>query len=145
VFILDKWKGIRETLPALLVVSGSYTIVQTLTIIVFGPELANILAALVSMGALTIFLKKWQPSHIYRVNQDGKVVEKSKYSLKEIINAWSPFYILTVIVIKRAFVMLNDIVDHCFQRQPLYMKIVRKPLYSFRIQGQLQFAMTRLK
>jgi lactate permease len=99
VFILDKWKGIKETLPALLVVSGSYTIVQTLTIIVLGPELANILAALVSMGALTIFLRKWQPSHIYRVNQDEEVVEKSKYSLKEIISAWSPFYILTLIVI----------------------------------------------
>ncbi|GAJ40816.1 L-lactate permease [Saccharococcus caldoxylosilyticus] len=99
VFILDKWKGIRETLPALLVVSGSYTIVQTLTIIVFGPELANILAALVSMGALTIFLKKWQPSQIYRVNQDGEVVEKSKYSLKKVIHAWSPFYILTAIVV----------------------------------------------
>jgi lactate permease len=99
VFILDKWKGIKETLPALLVVSGSYTIVQTLTIIVLGPELANILAALVSMGALTIFLRKWQPSHIYRVNQDEEAVEKSKYSLKEIISAWSPFYILTLIVI----------------------------------------------
>jgi len=99
VFVLDKWKGIKETLPALFVVSGSYTIVQTLTIIVLGPELANILAALVSMGALALFLRKWQPSNIYRVNPDEKGGEKCKYSLKDIISAWSPFYILTVLVI----------------------------------------------
>ncbi|MBA2875559.1 L-lactate permease [Thermaerobacillus caldiproteolyticus] len=95
VFILDKWRGIKETFPALLVVSGSYTIVQTFTMIVFGPELANILAALVSMGAMALFLKKWQPSHIYRINTEEEVVEQPTYSLKEIASAWSPFYILT--------------------------------------------------
>ncbi|WP_199426614.1 L-lactate permease [Thermaerobacillus caldiproteolyticus] len=95
VFILDKWRGIKETFPALLVVSGSYTIVQTFTMIVFGPELANILAALVSMGAMALFLKKWQPSHIYRINTEEEVVKQPTYSLKEIASAWSPFYILT--------------------------------------------------
>lgn len=55
VFILDGFKGIRETLPALLVLSGSYTAVQTITMIGLGPELADILAALISMGALALF------------------------------------------------------------------------------------------
>ncbi|MCY8981787.1 L-lactate permease, partial [Bacillus halotolerans] len=50
VFLLDRMKGIKQTWPALLVVSGIYTAVQTLTMAVLGPELANILAALFSMG-----------------------------------------------------------------------------------------------
>lgn len=97
VFILDGLKGIKETLPALLVVSGSYTAVQTFTMIVLGPELANILAALISMGALALFLRKWQPSRIYR--EDGNEQESAvKYSWGEVAKAWSPFYILTGVI-----------------------------------------------
>lgn len=97
VFILDGIKGIRETLPALLVLSGSYTAVQTLTMIGLGPELADILAALISMGALALFLKKWQPRHIYR--ETGNEHEPAeKYHEADIMKAWSPFYILTAVI-----------------------------------------------
>lgn len=99
VFILDKWKGIKETLPALLVVSGTYTALQTLTIIFLGPELANIISALVSMAVLALFLNKWQPKNIYRENPDEVVGIQQNYSLKEIILAWSPFYILTGMIL----------------------------------------------
>lgn len=95
VFILDKWKGIKETLPALLVVSGTYTALQTFTIIFLGPELANIISALMSMGVLALFLNKWQPKTIYRENPDQEVGIQQSYSLKKIVLAWSPFYILT--------------------------------------------------
>lgn len=98
VFILDKWKGIKETLPALLVVSGTFTGLQTITIIFLGPELANIIAALASMIALALFLQNWQPKNIYRENPDKEVEVLTGYSLKEIILAWSPFYILTGII-----------------------------------------------
>lgn len=97
VFILDGFKGIRETLPALLVLSGSYTAVQTLTMISLGPELADILAALISMGALALFLKKWQPRHIYR-ETGNEHVPAEKYRAADIMNAWSPFYILTAVI-----------------------------------------------
>lgn len=95
VFILDKWKGIKETFPALLVVSGVYTVLQTGTMMFVGPELANILSALASMAALAIFLNKWQPKTIYRENSEEDTGLQESYSLKEIISAWSPFYILT--------------------------------------------------
>lgn len=97
VFILDGFKGIKETLPALLVVSGSYTAVQTFTMLVLGPELANILAALISMGALALFLRKWQPRRIYR--EVGNEQEPAlKYGALEVVKAWSPFYILTGVI-----------------------------------------------
>lgn len=76
VFILDRMKGIKQTWPALLVVSGLYTAVQTLTMAVLGPELANILAALFSMGGLALFLRKWRPKQIYREQGAGEASEK---------------------------------------------------------------------
>jgi lactate permease len=98
VFILNGFKGIKETLPALLVLSGTYTIIQTATMIFIGPELANIGAALISMGVLALFLRKWQPKHIYR-EKGAEVQEKSaKYSLGQVAKAWSPFYILTIVI-----------------------------------------------
>ncbi|TYR81524.1 L-lactate permease [Priestia megaterium] len=98
VFILDKWKGIKETLPALLVVSVTYTGLQTLTMIFLGPELANIISALMSMAVLALFLKKWQPKNIYRENPNEEAAAQKSYSFKEIILAWSPFYILTATI-----------------------------------------------
>ncbi|MGI8313773.1 L-lactate permease [Halobacillus mangrovi] len=98
VFILNGIKGIKETLPALLVVSGIYTGVQIFTILFLGPELANILAALASMAGLALFLRKWQPKTIHREANAPEVQQGEAYSIKEIIKAWSPFYILTATI-----------------------------------------------
>ncbi|ALC83612.1 MULTISPECIES: L-lactate permease [Bacillus] len=95
VFILDKWKGVKETFPALLVVSGVYTVLQTVTMMFVGPELANILSALASMAALAVFLKTWEPKTIYRENAEEDIGIQENHSLKEVVSAWSPFYILT--------------------------------------------------
>lgn len=98
IFILSGWKGVRETLPALLVVSGIYTGAQLFTILFLGPELANILAALLSMVGLALFLRKWQPKTIHREDQEEPAQEVETYSVKEVIKAWSPFYILTATI-----------------------------------------------
>jgi len=98
IFILDGFKGIKETLPALLLVSVIFTGVQLFTMVVLGPELANILASLISMGALALFLQKWQPKNTYREKGAAETRELAKYSLTDIIKAWSPFYILTAVI-----------------------------------------------
>lgn len=98
IFILDGFKGIKETLPALFLVSGIYTGVQLFTILLLGPELANILAALFSLAGLALFLRKWQPKNIYRENSTIVEANTKKYSVKEIVKAWSPFYILTAVI-----------------------------------------------
>jgi lactate permease len=98
VFILNGFKGIKETLPALLVLSGTYTIIQTATMIFIGPELANIGAALLSMGVLALFLRKWQPKHIYREKGAEVHEQAQRYTLGQVAKAWSPFYILTFVI-----------------------------------------------
>lgn len=98
IFILNGWKGIKETFPAILVVSTVYTGAQTATMVFIGPELANILASLLSMVALALFLKKWKPTTIYREPGAETQAIQQSYTFKQIVVAWSPFYILTLVI-----------------------------------------------
>ena len=100
VFIMDGMKGIRETWPAVLVAGASFAIGQFFTSNYIGYELPDITSALISLVALTVFLKFWKPKAIFRFRAEEGEVEKSahRYSAGQIIKAWSPFLILTVMV-----------------------------------------------
>ena len=103
--IMDGWRGIKETWPAVIVAGGSFAIAQYLTSNFVGPELPDITAAIASLVTLTILLKYWKPKHIFRfADQDASIDEnleaqkQQKYSIGQIAKAWSPFMILTVMV-----------------------------------------------
>jgi len=98
IWILDGFRSVKEIFPALLVVGGSYAVAQYLTITFIGPELANIISALISMGALTLFLKFWKPRNIFHLNHGEKTAPPKRVTIGQIIKAWSPFYILTILV-----------------------------------------------
>lgn len=69
IFIIDGFKGIKETLPSILVVSITYTVLQALLTVFNGPELADIIPPLASMLALALFSRKFQPKHTFRVQK----------------------------------------------------------------------------
>ena len=109
--IMDGWRGVRETFPAIVVGSVSFSVAQFLTSNYIGPELPDITAAIASLISLTLLFKVWQPKHIFRFeNQvDGKnqmgdntsvsaPLPTTHYSPAQIIKAWMPFVILTAIV-----------------------------------------------
>ncbi|SNV80544.1 L-lactate permease [Staphylococcus simiae] len=98
IFIIDGFKGIKETLPSILVVSITYTFLQAVLTVFSGPELADIIPPLASMLALALFSKKFQPKHIYRVNPNDQIQQTTQHSTSNVLYAWSPFIILTVIV-----------------------------------------------
>lgn len=98
IFIIDGFKGIKETLPSILVVSITYTVLQALLTVFNGPELADIIPPLASMLALALFSRKFQPKHTFRVQKDVKPEPVKHHSAKSILYAWSPFVILTIIV-----------------------------------------------
>lgn len=99
--IMDGWRGVKETWPAVLVGGGSFAIVQFLTANYIGPELPDITSAIVSLVALTLFLKVWQPKRIFRfVDEKAAPPIKAGKPLTAgaVVKAWSPFIILTAIV-----------------------------------------------
>ena len=55
IFIIDGFRGVKETLPAILVVSITYTLTQGLLTVFSGPELADIIPPLLTMLALAVF------------------------------------------------------------------------------------------
>ncbi|MED4214099.1 L-lactate permease, partial [Priestia megaterium] len=69
VFLMDGFKGVRQTWPALLVAGSSFAITQFITATFLGPELPDITSALVSLVSLALFLKVWQPKEIYQSGQ----------------------------------------------------------------------------
>ena len=100
VIIMDGWRGVRETWPAVLVGGGTFAIVQFLTSNYFGPELPDITAAIATLVVLPLFLRFWQPKRIFRFDESEAAPKEEipHYSTGEIIKAWSPFIILTIFV-----------------------------------------------
>lgn len=103
--IMDGWRGVKETWPAVVVGASSFAIAQYLTSNFVGPELPDITAAIASLVSLTILFKYWQPKHIFRfadqdstMSEDVAAQKQQKYTVGQIAKAWSPFAILTVMV-----------------------------------------------
>ena len=97
--IMDGLRGIKETWPAVLVAGGSFAIAQFLSSNFLGPELPDIISSLVSLVCLTLFLKRWQPVHIFRFdNTPYQNTDSSPLSRSQVIRAWSPFLFLTATV-----------------------------------------------
>ncbi|THU02524.1 L-lactate permease [Lampropedia puyangensis] len=107
--IMDGWRGVKETWPAVLVGGGTFAVVQFLTANYIGPELPDITSAIASLIVLTLFLKVWQPKRIFRFETEageGSVAAASavanakqvELTFAKVIKAWSPFIILTAMV-----------------------------------------------
>ncbi len=111
VWLMDGLKGVRETWPAVLVAGGTFAVTQFFTSNFIGPELPDITSALLCLVATTAFLKFWQPREAFvfsAVTGGGaprhvpipvQGAGHSRYTTAHIIKAWSPFIILTVIVV----------------------------------------------
>lgn len=107
VIIISGFKKSLEVLPAILISGLSFAITQYLTSNFLGPELPDVLSALVSLFALAIFLKFWKPKTIFRFQNESEAAEtaaaaaietETKYTGGQIFKAWSPFLVLTAFI-----------------------------------------------
>jgi len=101
-------KGMMEIWPAILVTGLSFAIPQYLVSNFIGPELVDIIAAIVSMVCLVLFLRVWQPKKIWTSpSLRGKDVSAHEakpaqpvvqHSRADLVRAWTPWVILSVFV-----------------------------------------------
>lgn len=98
ILIMDGWRGVRQTWPAIMVCGGSFAITQFLTSNYIGPQLPDITSALVSLVSLTLFLKLWKPKKIFRFPGQEVTIRVENHSFGKVAKAWSPFAILTMFV-----------------------------------------------
>jgi lactate permease len=109
VWIMVGIKRTMEVLPAILVSGLAFAITQYLSSNFLGPELPDILSALVSLFALAIFSKFWKPKSIYRFSAEQEMAAASATAKKQsasqphytggqVFKAWSPFLVLTGVI-----------------------------------------------
>jgi len=111
VWLMDGLQGVRQTWPAVLVAGGSFAVTQALTSNFIGPELPDITSSLVCLVATTAFLRFWRPTAAFAFARDhfatrdasasggSQALAVPRYTSAQILRAWSPFIILTVVVI----------------------------------------------
>lgn len=105
------WKGMKEVWPAILVTALSFAIPQFVISNYINPWIVDIGASLISMGALILFLKVWQPKTIWtsaalRQRDDSastvppvKPMSTEKLSSAEVWKALTPWIILCIILL----------------------------------------------
>ncbi len=108
VVLMSGWKAAMEVLPACLVAGVSFAGLQWFSSNFLGPELPDILSSLAAIVSLALFLKVWKPASIWRFPEERavstatitmKATNVSAGSFGTVLKAWSPFIILTVMVI----------------------------------------------
>ena len=134
-------KAMMEIWPAILVTGLSFAIPQYLVSNFIGPELVDIIAAIVSMACLIGFLRIWQPKTIWRSTSlkgrdngesEGDAPRAITQHLRaDVIRAWTPWAILTVFVfiwgLPSVKAALNGLFSPSFPMSGLHNMIEKVP------------------
>jgi lactate permease len=130
-----------EVWPAILVAGVSFAIPQYLVSNFHGPWLVDVVAAVASMATLALFLKVWRPRMVWTsATREGTSVtyeeaeakaEKHGYTRAQIVKAWTPWAILSVLVfiwgLPQAKDFLNKLSAPRFPIEGLHNMVVRVP------------------
>lgn len=115
VWAMAGFKAMREVWPACLTSGGSFAIIQFLVSNYHGPWVVDIAGAIVSMAAMVILLRFWQPRSIWRFQHENKTEsaltteptmtiehathKQSQHPTKhDIFMAWLPWILLSIFV-----------------------------------------------
>jgi lactate permease len=102
---MSGWRGLRGVWPAVLVSGGSFAVVQFVWSNYVGPELVDIAGGLVSIAALALFCRVWQPkSDVQEFQSFAHVNTSSEVPITEtrpdrVYRAWMPWVFLSAAVV----------------------------------------------
>lgn len=101
IVLMAGFKKTIDILPAVLVSGCSFALLQWFSSNYLGPALPDVIAGIGSIITLVIFLRFWKPKYIWRFPNEPEPTFNTKitYSTVEIIRAWSPFILLTIMII----------------------------------------------
>ena len=100
------FSDMMEVWPAILVAGVTFAVPQLLVSNLHGPWVVNVVASVVSMACLIGFLLIWHPKRIWKFEgqEEEEQAElargeiKPTYSRKEVVSAWLPWVVLSIIV-----------------------------------------------
>ncbi len=119
VILMSGYKKTIEILPAILVTGCSFAFIQWFSSNYLGPALPDVIAGIGSILSLIIFLKFWKPKSIWRfANEPAPTINTQiTYSTGEIIRAWSPFILLTIMIIAWGMQPIKEVFNSIGQVQ----------------------------
>src|SRR6516164_1474969 len=95
--VMCGWPGLRGVLPAAAVCGIAFASTQFLVSNFIGPELTDVLASVVAMGALVVLFKVWKPRDHFDFGHVAPA--RIQHKSREILMAWAPFICLVVLVL----------------------------------------------
>lgn len=119
VILMAGVKKAREVMPAILVSGVSFAFLQWLTSNYLGPALPDVIAGVGSIVSLVIFLKYWKVKNVWHFpHEPAPTIDTSiHYSTAQLLRAWSPFIMLTIIVIAWGLQPIKDVFTAVGQKQ----------------------------
>ena len=105
------WKGMKDVWPAILVTGVSFAIPQFLISNYINPWIVDIGASLISMGALILFLRVWQPKQLWlspalrgkdestATMTPAKPMDKTLLSQRQLWSALLPWIIVCIVML----------------------------------------------
>jgi lactate permease len=119
VVLMAGFKKAGEVLPAIMVSGFSFALLQWFSSNYLGPALPDVIAGIGSIIILIAFLKFWKPKSIWRFANElpPTIHVKETYTTGQIIRAWSPFILLTVMIIAWGMKPIKDLFNAIGQVQ----------------------------
>ena len=114
------FRKMAEVWPALAVAGASYAVPQFLVSNYHGPWLVDIIASLCSMVALILFLLVWRPKRLYLLpgeEEAGRETSGPAHTRSEIIRAWLPWVVLSLVVFLWGLPRVRSFLDGIFSLQ----------------------------
>ncbi|QMW04384.1 L-lactate permease [Spirosoma foliorum] len=113
VSIIAGFKKAQEIWPAVLVSGISFAFLQYFSSNFLGPALPDVIAGLGSIICLMAFLRFWKPKTIWRfANEPAATLNTDiSYTNGQLLRAWSPFIVLTIMVIAWGIQPIKDVLN----------------------------------
>lgn len=101
IMIMVGWKKTIEVLPAIVACGVTFAVSQWATASYLGPYLPDVTASLLSIVALVLLLRVWQPKSVWTFDHEPDFAGKERhhYTTGEVVRAWAPYLALTVMVL----------------------------------------------
>ena len=132
ILLMSGFRKSVEVMPAILVSGISFALFQWLCSNYMGPMLPDVIAGLASIICLMILLKYWKPKSTWRFTEEPKqtIDTRFQYTIGQVIRAWSPFIIMTIMIIAWGMVPVKDTLNsigHAFFNIPGLQDAISKP------------------
>ncbi|SOD92260.1 L-lactate permease [Spirosoma fluviale] len=113
VSIIAGFRKAREIWPAVLVSGISFALLQWFSSNYLGPSLPDVIAGLGSIICLMVFLRFWKPRTVWRFSNEPAPTFNPDitYTGGQMLRAWSPFIVLTIMVIAWGMKPIKEVLN----------------------------------